>query len=302
MAVVTFEESLTGRGVSGEYRQSFRYTRSFMVQTDHPNTSLVDIANAPGVSFGDVHPNDSTVYALKFDAKPIGENPLLYEVNVEYGLPPAEETASDPSGGGGGGSGTAAPNFAAAPPDVWSGGSSLSTVGTMSLPKTAGGSPVPVTNTAGVLFADITVEQARYTLSLARSYTDTGFLALLAANTNAVNSTTWAGCEPNTWLCKGARWDRHQESNSGTTLLYYRVTWEFEYNPDKWTLVLNSVGYSELVSGKLKPILDGDGKPVSEPVALLANGTAAGAGIAPAQITYYPHKQIDFNTAFGGVF
>ena len=308
MAVVAVEELISGRGVSGRVRDSFKYTRAFLIQTDAPATSMVAIAQAPGVTFGQPHPDDNSVYAIEFDCQPEGSNPLYYKLSVTYGLAESSDTAADPDpgggGGGGGGGGIQAPNFAGPPPDVWAGGVELSQVGTMVLPRQMDGQPEDVRNTAGVLFDAVTVEQARYTLTLSRSYTDKSFLSLLANNTNCCNSKAWAGCAAYTWLCKGGRWTRETQNNNGVNLMYYRVNWEFEFNPDKWTLVLNSMGYQELKNGKLVDIMNGDTppKPVSEPQALAQNGAAASPGAAPAQVTYYPHKTIDFNALFGGVY
>ena len=305
MAVVLTEEIISGRSVSGRARESFEYTRQFLVQTDDPKTSLVDIANGPGISFGDAHPDDASVYALEFNAQAAGENPLLYTLSVKYGLPAATETAADPgSGGGGGGGGVQAPSFATPPGDVWSGGADLKTTGAMFLPKAIGGAPQPVANTAGVLFRDVTTEQARYTLTLARSYANTSFLGLLANYTNKCNSATWAGCARYTWLCKGGRWTRETQSAAGVVLMYYRVNWEFEFNPDTWDLRLPSMGYQELKSGKLVDIMNDDSppKPVAEPRALTQTGAAATPGAAPYQVQFFPHGEIDFTAAFGGVY
>ena len=70
MAVVAVEELISGRGVSGRVRDSFKYTRAFLIQTDAPATSMVAIAQAPGVTFGQPHPDDNSVYAIEFDCQP----------------------------------------------------------------------------------------------------------------------------------------------------------------------------------------------------------------------------------------
>lgn len=303
MAIVETAELSEGRSVSGEARQSFRYTRAFVVRTDSPSESLLTVANALGISFGDPHPDDASVFALKFDCQPSSASPLIFEVKIEYGSPSADEAAGGGGGGaGGGGAGGTAPDYSLPPGDVWSGGVSTATVGAMELPKFINGAKEPVANTAGVLFSDIAVEQARLTFTLARSYADLSFLPLLATNVNVCNDPGWSGLGQYTVLCRGARWERQSYSAFGTEIKYYRVTWEFEHNPDGWDLVLNSVGYQSLdSSGELVPIMNGETppKPVSEPVALAADGSKAPAGTAPAKVTFHPYKAIDFATAFG---
>lgn len=294
MAIVGTEEILEGRSVSGKVREGFRYTRQFLIRTSTALESLVTIAQAPGVQFGSAHPNDPTAYAQEFDCKPHSENPLMHILTVNYmPLDPAEQKDPDKPD---------PPNFTSMPPDVWSGGSNTATVATMKLPDVPNGTPVEVANTAGVPFTDITVEQARFTLTLQRCYPTIGFLAILANHTNAVNSDTWAGCEPQTWLCKGGRWDRVIETNGGVVLRYYKVTWEFEYRPDKWILPLLSTGYQELVGGSLRPIVNDEGEPVSEPQALDKYGAAEPHPNPPHELTFYPHKQVAFTTAFGVIF
>lgn len=293
MAVVGFEELLDSRTVSGQAREGFKYGRAWLIRTNVAAENLVTVARAPGIKFGDAHPNDSTAYVQSFDLKPHSSNPMFYVLSVEYG-PIAGSSPDDPNNGGD-------VDFIGMPPDQWSGGVNTAAVAATKLPDTPNGTPVPVENTAGVPFADVQVEQARYTLTLARSYADMSFLALLATNTNTVNKEAWAGCDPRTWLCKGGRWDRALQTEGGSQLKYYRVTWEFEYRPDQWILPLLSTGYQELVGGSLRPIVDDAGEPVSEPRALDQYGAAEPHGNPPHVLTFYPHKEIDFTAAFGAV-
>ncbi len=296
MAIVSCEELLTGRSASGKAREAFAYQREWIIHTDSASTSMLTVINAPGIAFGNPHPDDSTVYAIEASVDPLGENPLVYRMRIKYGVLTGENAPAE-DGGPGSGSVT----FYQAPPDNWSGGSSLTTVGAMSLPLGPGvGEPkYPVINTAGTMFSDVTVEQARFSLTLGRSYPDIGFLTLIGSYTNRINSATWAGCPKHTWLCKGARWEKHTQTENGTLLFYYRVTWEFEHNPDEWNLYLNSVGYLQRRAGELVPIVDGDGNPVSEPHALDNAGVEAPAGQPPAIVKYYPHAELDFTAAFG---
>lgn len=305
MAVVDSRELLEGRSVSGAVRESFRYTRKFLVRTDATNTSMVAIANAPGVSFGDAHPDDANVYALRFQADAMASNPLVYTVSVEYGIPDATETAADPGGSGGGGSsggGIQPPSFNQLPPDVWSGHTSITSVPTMFMPKTKNGPLWGVRNTAGTPQAGVSKEQGRMNLTLTRCYWDTSFLPLLASYTNKANEGAWGPFPEYTWLCRGARWRRNTQSDGTNSYLYYSVDWELEQNPDGWWFDLANYGYQEYIPGQgMKDILNADGKPVTEPCPLDAAGRAV-PNQAPAVTRYYPHGTIDFASAFGGVY
>lgn len=304
MAIVATEELIQGRSVSGTIREGFKYKRQFIVQTDAANTSLLLVARAPAVHFGDPHPDDASVMALGFDCQAIGDNPLLFQVSVDYGVPPADDSApAAGGGGGGGGSAVAKPDFTQPPGDVWSGSSELVTVGALTLPKTPGGVPVRVVNTAGVPVAGVSTEQARLSLTLARSYKDLSFLPKIIGNTNKVNSAAWSGCSPYTWLCKGARWSREVLQNDGVNMVYYRVTWEFNFNPRTWNYQFNSIGYQELKGGKLVDIMNDETppQPISEPRALGPTGAALPPGAEPAQVIYHPHAEIDFSTEFGAI-
>ena len=274
MAITEHVELIQGRSVSGRFRESFEYTRNFLVRTDDPNESLVDIANAPGVSFGDPHPNDSTVYALEFTCQPLGENPLQYTLSVKYGNPPANETAAAGTGGGSGSpatGGVGPPNFTLPPPDIWSGSSSVAVRPVMILPQ-SNGTWEPIVNSAGVPIPNMTAEFAQAELTLQRSYANivTLFTAI-STYTNKVNGANWIGVDQFCWKCQGCRWSREVQSNGGTSLLYYRATWTFAFDPDGWKLMPLDIGYQEkdVTAGfgnELKTITNSNGEPVTEPV------------------------------------
>jgi hypothetical protein len=294
MAVLKCEELLSGRTSSGRVREAWTYGREWVVQTETASTSMIDIINAPGVIFGSPHPDDPTVYAIEGSADPMSENPLTFIVKIKYSVLTGDQAPDDQTNPG-------SVTFYLPAPDAWSGSSSLTTVGTMKLPKspTPGDPTYPVVNTADTLFTDVTVEQARFGLTLGRSYADMSFLSLMGQYTNAMNADAWAGGARHTWLCRGARWDKQTQTTGGQLLFYYRVTWEFEYNPDTWVLELNSVGFLERRDGGLHQIVDSDGEPVSEPRALDASGKATASGASPEKVKYYPHPERNFTATFG---
>lgn len=264
MAVVSTKESIDDRSVSGKYRDTFTYSRSFLVLLDSPDTSMVDIARAPNVQFGDAHPDDSSVYAMEFDCKPRGDSMLVYVVTVKY-YTPTREKEVDP---------------AQLPADVWAGGSSVTAA-----PCWQDAEGKPITNSAGVAFPDLTKDEAEFSVTLTRCYEDLSFLAIIVGVSNRLNSDEFLGCPKHTWKCQGARFSKKRENQAGTTVEYWEVVFEFAYRKDTWFLKPLDIGYSELVDDtsappagkKLSAILGGDKKPIKEP-ASLDNGVAVANG------------------------
>ena len=77
MAVVNSYENVVARSSSGEIRNSPTYNRTFTVRCDNPDTSMVDIANAPGISYGDPHPHDASCFVTNVDVDADGDSMLI---------------------------------------------------------------------------------------------------------------------------------------------------------------------------------------------------------------------------------
>ena len=310
MAVVSAEELVEGRGVSGSAREANQYTRSFLVRTDDPATSLLAIANSTGLNYGDRHPDDASAFLLSFDAKPISSNPLLYRVSFKYGQPTVENGGSAASDGAGGnqpatpGGSPITPAFGGLPTPSWAGGTSMASVGTTTLPMGPNHAWTPAQNSAGVPLTGIEIEEARQTLSLTTYRNEFDFLPDILRFTNVINSDTWAGSFPRTWLCKGCRWNPEVQTEGGVTLKYYKLQFDFEYRPlPGWVLKYAMSGFQQLSGGKLVDILqdsnDSGSKPVTEPQPLDENGVVAST---PYIETFYPHAETPFTAAFGDPF
>ena len=269
MAVVGVNEIQTDRAVSGKFREAFTYTRGFRVRCDSMKTSLLEISQAPGVTFGQPHPDDPSCLAMEFDAKPDGDTLLVWKVTIKYTLPPKQERdQEDPKPG-------------TLPTDQWSGSSSVTSV-----PATQDKDGEPITNSAGVAFGDVEKDQADYSLNLTRAYADLSFDADLRECTNKVNAAAWAGGEKGEWKCQGGRWQKKTENAGGSTFTYYSVDWQFDYREGGWALKLMDVGYVQTVDeqgepsesgAQFGPIKGQDGKPTKDPVSL-NNGVAVPPG------------------------
>jgi hypothetical protein len=295
MAIVAVTESIDDRSVSGKFRETMTYSRSFLVRVDSPATSIRDIAQAPGITFGSPHPDDGTVFALEFDCKPRGDSLLLYAVTVKYSTPARDgETQPDPF---------------QLPADVWSGGSSVT-----SAPCWQDNQGEPITNSAGVALPDLTMEMAEFSVSLTRCYGDLSFIGILESYTNKLNNDTFLGCPKNTWKCQGGRFSKKTENAEGTTFVYWEVSFEFAYRADTWFLKPLDIGYSQLVDSagnptgsgtKVAAILGQDKKPIKEPAALnsgvaVPNGTAGFPKVINNGDGANPYDSASF-ASFGGI-
>jgi hypothetical protein len=262
MGILAVRENADERGASGKFREAVTYTRSWTIKVDSPGTSVAAIAQAAGVSFGSPHPDDSSVFAMEFDVKPRGDSLLLYGLTVRY-YTPKRDGDTDPT---------------ALPPDVWTGGSSVS-----SGPCWKDITGEPITNSAGVALPDLTMEIAEFSCSLTRCFADFSGISALRNYTNKINSDSFLGCPPKTWKCQGGRFAKKTEGAPGQQFSYWEVTFDFAYREDTWVLKPLDIGYSQKVDVEGMPtasgdylaaILGQDKRPIKEPVAL-----AQGVGV-----------------------
>jgi len=242
MAVVQSYESIADRSASGVIRESPTYRRAFIVRVDHPATSLKEIAAAPGINYGDAHPDDPTCYVTSVDVSAKGDSMMLYQVDFQYGLSTAETVsggakAAEDAGEGGGG--VPPPNPLALPYDLWSGTSSLYNVR-----KQVDVESQKITNTAGTPIAGgVEVQRAELQLVLNKFYAFNDFASLAAHCflVGAINGTAWpgasatAGSVPYGWRLSGASWNFRQQVSDTAVLNYYEGVFTFSYRqPMPW--------------------------------------------------------------------
>ena len=84
MAVVRSFENVVDRSSTGEIRRVPTYKRTFTVRCDDPDTSMVDIAKAPGIGYGDAHPHDKSCFVTTVDVDADGDSMLIYTVSYGY--------------------------------------------------------------------------------------------------------------------------------------------------------------------------------------------------------------------------
>lgn len=299
MAIVWSEEQPRERSGSGKKDEGAEWSRVFYVRTDSLTESIVDISNAPGIAFGDGHPDDSSTVMETFDVKAADGSGLLYAVTFKY------KKYNPADGGEGGGGGTVTGK-----PPIW-GGSSSVTTGPVYKDKNGN----VMTNSAGDPLEGLEKEFADERLTLTICYAShEDWMELSRTYTNAINDAAWNGGDAKTWKCQGASKKLNIENTDGVLLVYWEVTWEFAYRADKWTLKPWDIGFAERVTDdgtpsafgtKRRQIKGQDGKGVRQPVAL-ANGMAKAAGQPPDIVNggngFLVYEELDFSAPFGEVF
>jgi hypothetical protein len=247
MAVVQSYESIADRSASGVIRESPTYRRSFVVRVDNPATSLKEIGAAPGINYGDQHPDDPTTYVTNIEVSAKGDSMMLYQVDFQYGLSKdatvtGGAAAAAAAGGGGGGGGVPPPDPLALPYDYWSGSSSL-----YSIRRQIDNYRNTIANTAGVPIAGgVEDQKVELQLILNKFYAFDDFASLQSHCflTGAINSEPWpnnvagTGSDPYGWRLSGASWNFRQQVSDTATLNYYEGVFTFSYRtpmPLDWT-------------------------------------------------------------------
>lgn len=290
MAIEYTREIPKERSATGERADGDKYSRAFYVRTSSTTESLVDVSNAPGVAYGDPHPDNMVALCKSYSIKAADDSGLLYVVSFEYEkLKLGDDDEEDPEDR----------------PPVWSGTSSVTT-GPVYKDKAGN----VMTNSAGDPLEDLTKEFAEERLTLTKYYAShTDWMTLSRTYTNAINDDTWNGGAARSWKCQGCSKKMNIETKDGARLVYWEVTWEFAYRKDLWTLKPWDVGFNQLVDENGTPTMAGDqratikgqdGKGVRQPVAL-QNGMAKAAGEPPDALEFFVYDELDFMTPFGEV-
>jgi hypothetical protein len=174
-----------------------------------------------------------------------------------------------------------------------------------------------MTNSAGDAFEEgclADTAENRLTLTTYR-ISHTYWLAESERYTNTVNNAPWNGGAEETWKCQGCSKKLNIEQQGDSLLIYWEITWEFAYDPDKWTWKPWDIGFSETTNEDGEPTSYGtgeaapgrrtikgkDGKGVRNPVAL-NGGVAKAPGLPPDALEFFLYKREDFVAAFGEVF
>lgn len=301
MALIVRETSRDA-GLSGsrdkENKDTKTQTRSFLVQSDSPATTPSAALAATGISLGD---QLGELTLTKFRVRAADGVGMLWSVTAEYepNIPEPEDPEEPPEGVPG-------------KSDIW-GGSSSVTKRAVYVDFVG----IVMTNSAGDPFEEgclaDTAENRLTLTTFRRNHND--WLGDSEVFTNTINDGAWNGGEPFTWKCQGCSKKLNIEQRDGGVLIYWEITWEFAYDPYKWTWKPWDIGFNEttdedgeplaVTQGQEAPgrrtIKGKDGKGVRNPVALNA-GIAKAPGLPPNALEFNLYEAKDFNAQFGQVF
>ena len=161
------------------------------------------------------------------------------------------------------------------------------------------GTRKPLVNSAGDLISGHQVQQLE--VRAVKTYNLANFLTTGAAFlTNKVNSDSYLGGNPRSWLCAGIRATQKTELVSGVAVTYYECQAELIYNDALWVLFVPDVGLNYLEGGVKKRCFvedtNGNYVPSSGPVALNPDGSMG----SEVQFLERPvYGEINFSSEFG---
>lgn len=299
---------------------------TYLVRTDNPTEPLVNVYNAPGISYGAVLVDDPTVKADSFSCKAVDDSGLLFAVTWEFARPKQPE----PENGSGSEAGEPNPGDLDNRAAFWGAASSV-----VSGPVFKDFDGRVITNSAGDPLEDLQKEYAEHRLTLTQYYethnqpnpgAELGVKSWSEAArfyTNTLNHALWNGGERGTWKCQGCSAKLSEEEGE----YFWEVSWEFAYRADGWQLSVWDVGFHQLVDENGDPleryddagsgsgsgedplgtcpddprrqaILGQDGKPVRYPVAL-SKGIAKAPCEEPDKLTWQVYGYESFHVQFG---
>lgn len=321
MAIVYCTLQPSSREASGT-TDSGSASLTYLVRTDDPTEPLVNVYNAPGITYGAILAEDPTVKADSFTCKPIDDSGLLFAVVWEFARPKTPE----PEEGSGSGEDPNPGNLDSRAA-TWGANSS-----TVSGPVFKDTQNRIITNSAGDPLEDLQKEHAEHRLTLTQYYADhdnppagagIGVLSWSEAAryyTNTLNHADWNGGGRGTWKCQGCSAKLNEEAGA----YFWEVSWEFAYRAEGWQLKVWDVGFHELVDDYGEPlerddagsgsgedplgdcpedprrraIVGEDGKPVRHPVAL-SKGVAKPPCQPPDELTWEVYEFTNFLVQFG---
>lgn len=273
-------ESMGGEAVltisNGSVKIVRNYTEVYRVETSTNTDGPYIVGSAGGLPLlGDPHFEDTSATCRKIAPKREGENKLTWLVQCDYSTetPEPEEEEENP---------LLKPvirnkrsNQVEEPMvEDLEGNMVLNSAGCQPT------SPVLVKRSYGIY--QFTKNYATFNDQLADAIED------------SVNSAVFLGKAAGTVRCNSIDAEEVYEGN----FHYWKLTFEFEYNPHGWQPKFLNDGLHEISGGELVRILDDNGEPVTEPVPLDLSGARIPASSLPgAAITkeYTGYEEYNFN-------
>jgi hypothetical protein len=254
------------------------YTRFWLIETSGKEVGAVEVLKAVPVAIG-----QSYVTATEFDAgafvneisvSEVGEDGCSWLATVQYGPYNAIETQPQ------------VPTDAQ-PEMNWSWAQFRKVVKRDKDDK-------PVLNTAFDPFdPPLEIDDPRPILQIVRNEA-TFNPDLVYAYRNAINDAPWFGGDPLCWKVTSIIPQRLFNADIG---YYYRMTYEWQFDPDTWVFKVPNVGMRALNLSltKQSKMLDSDGHPIDEPRPLKPDGTPKGIGQAADNLEFHIYPELSFD-------
>lgn len=312
MAVDTVVELFEGRNGRDEFDRHRTYTRVFEVYTtDDDDGPATAGGSALLPRLGDSHPEDSQAVVVAVVPAQDSADPRRWIVNIDYDTQPPLPEALQPESptGDPGAEQTPAdlPDNPLNRPAIWRGSfQQIQEVLRDAYLTDANGDNIggskPVVNSAGFLFdPPVMVERSRPTLTITKNIPSLNIFALNDV-VDSVNKTAWKGLEIRTARLVGVEFQSGLENG----VFFWTVSWTFALKFDKWDIRVLDAGLAERVvvpsvpgqpgpQYEIRPILDPQGNPITEPVPLDGNGKRLAPNQPEVYLLFSGYKQRDFN-------
>jgi hypothetical protein len=154
----------------------------------------------------------------------------------------------------------------------------------------------PIVNSAGDPYdPPLTEEVVHLVIRFSKNYAT---LPAFFGYSNYINNATWQ-----TFAAYMVKFNIPRAEELPSQYLastYWKFDFEFEVNPETWLRKVPNVGFNQLVSGTLKPILIG-GQPPTIPQFLNSSGAVLTPPVTHTNLiinTFHTRQETDFNTVF----
>jgi hypothetical protein len=287
---VTQLPSPTGNAQTGKTTTASE-TVKYRVEFDGPGSTFIDAINATTTSNGSVPAFGHARGALRLTAKDgsqIESNSRLWDVTCTYSLPqPGDEQKPD---------------------DERTKWAIDITFGSQPYEKEIQKNPADdkaIVNAVGDPITGVTDTDYDEVLNVAFT-SETGMFDVIDAMKGKVNNsaiTVTINGEEITYPAGTLKFLEYsiQYVLDGSMVIYPRLTLKFLYRADGWTRKIANKGFRKLVSSVPTWIKDDDGRDITEPVYLTADGTAKlAAGATVATVDLAP-KTADLTALFDGI-
>lgn len=294
MAIVRAERRVGKRTAAGKFGESNTFVEVWDVRTDSITESMLALVTAPGVGFGDAHPDMASCKAMEWDLSAADDSGLWWTVTVKYYVPPPGKTIEPAT---------------SLPAPLWA-----ASGGSHTIPAYDDKDGNIIKNSAGDPLEGLEAESQEYAWTLTKSYSlsaSPSWDTIATQYANCVNSDTWSGQAARTWKCSFESAQKKtivsQSGSTQTSTVYWEVTFKFRFRPETWDLMPWDVGFNQRVdsSGSPSPsggfratILGKDQRPVKQPVAL-SSGVAMSPGSAPVALQFRYYTERAFTSVFG---